>query len=59
LLAIAVDNVFLYLAVNFYYACVNKSRAKVWDSWTPEERKNYLKTTKDEGNKHLDFRFTY
>jgi MFS transporter, ACS family, DAL5 transporter family protein len=57
LIAIAVGNIFLYLAVNFYYDFVNRSRDKIWNSWTPEERENYLQTTKDEGSKRLDFRF--
>jgi hypothetical protein len=57
LIRIAVGNIFLYLAVNFYYDFVNRSRDKIWNSWTPEEREHYLQTTKDEGSKRLDFRF--
>jgi hypothetical protein len=57
LIGIAVGNIFLYLTVNFYYDWVNKRRDKIWNSWTGEERENYLKTTKDEGSKRLDFRF--
>jgi hypothetical protein len=54
-----VGNIFLYTAVNFFYKWVNARRDKVWNSWTPEERENYLKTTKDEGSKRMDFRFAY
>jgi hypothetical protein len=49
----------LYTAVNFFYKWVNARRDKIWNSWTPEERENYLKTTKDEGSKRMDFRFAY
>jgi len=57
LIGIAVGNVFLYLAVNYYYNWVNARRDKIWNSWTTEEKENYVKTTKDEGSKRLDFRF--
>ena len=57
MIGIAVGNIFLYLAVNFYYDFVNKRRDRIWNSWSPEERETYLKTTKDEGSQRLDFRF--
>ncbi|KAE8444623.1 hypothetical protein EG329_014371 [Mollisiaceae sp. DMI_Dod_QoI] len=57
LIGIAVGNIFLYLIVNFYYDWVNARRDKIWNSWTPEERENYVKTTKHEGSKRIDFRF--
>lgn len=57
MVSILVGNIFLYIAVNFYYKWVNSRRDKIWNSWTPEERDNYIKTTKDEGSKRLDFRF--
>lgn len=59
LIAICVGNIFLYLAVHFYYVWVNHRRDKIWNSWTPEQREEYVKTTKDEGNKRLDFRFDH
>lgn len=37
----------------------NRQRAAIWDSWTLEEKEEYLRTTKDEGNKRLDFRFQH
>jgi hypothetical protein len=59
LLAINVANVFLYLLVKAYYVWRNKSRAKKWDALSEEGKLNYLATTKDEGNKRLDFRFQH
>ncbi|OTA68676.1 MFS general substrate transporter [Hypoxylon sp. EC38] len=46
-----------YPGTYFYYRWRNNSKAKIWDAMTPEEQDNYRKTTTDEGNKRLDFRF--
>ncbi|KAI1872117.1 uncharacterized protein JN550_004320 [Neoarthrinium moseri] len=46
-----------YPVTYFYYRWRNQSKAKVWDIMTPEEQETYRKTTTDEGNKRLDFRF--
>jgi hypothetical protein len=59
LIGICVGNIFLYLSVHFFYKWVNYRREKIWSSWTPAEREHYINTTKDEGNKRLDFRFDY
>lgn len=42
-----------------YYAWQNKRRNKVWKAMTEEEKDAYRKTTKDEGAKRLDFRFSH
>ncbi|KAL1892983.1 hypothetical protein Sste5346_006663 [Sporothrix stenoceras] len=59
LIIICISNIVLYLLVNFYYKWENFRRDKIWNGWTAEEREHYIKTTKDEGNKRLDFRFEY
>ncbi|KAF5541788.1 nicotinamide mononucleotide permease [Fusarium phyllophilum] len=59
LLAIIALNVTLYLLTRTYYIWRNKSRDKIWDGMDDEQKKHYLDTTKDEGNKRLDFRFAY
>ncbi|KJR87768.1 uncharacterized protein SPSK_07125 [Sporothrix schenckii 1099-18] len=59
LIIICISNICLYLLVNFYYKWENNRRDKIWNAWTPAEREHYIKTTKDEGNKRLDFRFEY
>ncbi|PMD36933.1 MFS general substrate transporter [Hyaloscypha variabilis F] len=57
LLGIAAYNVILFVGAKFYYTWKNNQRDKIWDSMTREEKLNYLATTKDKGNKRLDFRF--
>ncbi|VVT57666.1 uncharacterized protein SAPINGB_P005809 [Magnusiomyces paraingens] len=42
-----------------YYVWRNKSRDKIWDAMTIEEQHEYRNTTKDKGNKRLDFRFAH
>ncbi|CAK7216386.1 hypothetical protein SBRCBS47491_002806 [Sporothrix bragantina] len=59
LIGINVGVIFLYIAVHFFYKWVNYRRDKIWNAWTPAEREHYINTTKDEGNKRLDFRFDY
>lgn len=45
------------LFTRFYYVWRNRQRDKKWSVLTIEEQINYIKTTRDEGNKRLDFRF--
>lgn len=59
LIAICCMNLALYALAKVYYVWKNKSRDKIWTSWTPEQRKDYLETTSDKGNKRLDFRFAH
>src|SRR5512142_1741191 len=59
LLAILCMNVCLYLLTKCYYLWRNKQRAQRWDAMTESERVDYLASTKDEGNKRLDFRFQH
>lgn len=48
-----------FVGAIYYYKWRNATREAIWSRMTDEERKEYLKTTKDEGNKRLDFRFSY
>ncbi|CAM1505946.1 Fc.00g115830.m01.CDS01 [Cosmosporella sp. VM-42] len=59
LLAILCMNIVLYVLVKVYYVTRNKQRDRKWQSMTDDEKVNYLATTKDEGNKRLDFRFQH
>lgn len=59
LVAVSSANIVIYLGVRVYYKWVNKRRDGIWNSWTDEEKEAYVLTTKDEGNKRLDFRFVY
>ena len=60
LIAIACVNLFvLYPFTKFYYIYRNKQRDRIWNAMTPEEQSHYLATTKDVGNRRLDFRFAH
>ncbi|QWU89877.1 hypothetical protein CA3LBN_004225 [Candidozyma haemuli] len=58
LFIIAVALIPLLLLVKFYYV-FRTSRDKIWNAMTAEEQEEYIKTTTDEGNKRLDFRFDH
>lgn len=58
LIGLAVFNVIiLYPSTWLFYRYINKRRAAVWDKMTEAEQREYLSTTKDVGNRRLDFRF--
>ncbi|KAF2655936.1 MFS general substrate transporter [Lophiostoma macrostomum CBS 122681] len=59
LIAICVYNFFLFIGAKLYYVSVNKKRDKIWNAMSQEEKETYLETTKDKGNKRLDFRFAH
>ncbi|GLB39067.1 putative transporter [Lyophyllum shimeji] len=60
LIAITCFNIFImYPGIKIYYVWRNKQRAKIWDAMTPEEKSRYFSTTKDVGNRRLDFRFAH
>ncbi|KAH7380693.1 major facilitator superfamily domain-containing protein [Pyrenochaeta sp. MPI-SDFR-AT-0127] len=46
-----------YPGTYVYYKWRNNAKAKKWDAMDDEEKEIYINTTKDEGNKRLDFRF--
>lgn len=57
LLGVVGWNIIVFIFAKIYYVSKNKKRDTIWNSMTREERVHYLKTTTDEGNKRLDFRF--
>lgn len=59
LIAICVLAMVQYLLTKGYYVWRNRSRARVWDAMSEGEKRVYLETTRDEGNKRLDFRFAH
>lgn len=59
LLAICAYNFVLFIGAKLYYVSVNKKRDNIWNSMSTEEKEVYLETTKDKGNKRLDFRFAH
>lgn len=59
LIAITVWNFFVFIGAKLYYVSINKKRERIWASMNKEEKETYLETTKDKGNKRLDFRFAH
>ena len=57
LIGICCFNILLFIGLKIFYTRINKSRELVWNSMSEEEKEEYLSTTKDQGNKRLDFRF--
>lgn len=59
LVAVAAYNIFLYIAVWWYYRRKNARRGAVWEAKNADEKRSYVVNTKDEGSKRLDFKFAY
>jgi hypothetical protein len=58
MLAVVVFNlVIVYPGTWLFFGHVNKKRQRIWGGMSDGEKSEYLRTTKDEGNKRLDFRF--
>jgi hypothetical protein len=59
LLALVGWNIVMTIFVKLYYVRRNKTREEIWNTMRLEEKDHYLRTTKDQGNKRLDFRFAH
>ena len=59
LLGICCGNIVLFYLAKLYYIRRNKARDAVWNALSPQEKFDYIATTKDEGAKRLDFRFAH
>ena len=59
MLALVGWNVVMSIFVKGYYMWRNKTRERIWNAMTTEEKHDYLKNTTDEGSKRLDFRFAH
>ena len=59
LVALDIVSISLFIFMKVYYVTKNRSREKKWQAMTEDERTEYIETTKDEGNKRLDFRFRH
>jgi hypothetical protein len=52
-------NIVLIVAIKTYYIWRNTNLEKKWQVMTDAQKQEYLSTTKDKGNKRLDFRFAH
>ncbi|RAK72439.1 putative MFS transporter [Aspergillus fijiensis CBS 313.89] len=52
-------NIILYIATKAYYMLRNHERDRRWNLMTEEQKLDYVATTKDDGNKRMDFRFAH
>ncbi|KAI9645120.1 hypothetical protein NHQ30_005854 [Ciborinia camelliae] len=52
-------NITLYVLTKIYYIKRNAYKDSKWNGMSEDEKLEYLATTKDEGNKRLDFRFAH
>jgi hypothetical protein len=59
LIGFCVYNFVLFVGAKLFYMHVNKGRERIWGQMSKEEKNEYLATTKDKGNKRLDFRFAH
>ena len=59
LIGICAFNFALFVGAKVFYMQVNKRRERIWAAMSKDEKETYLETTKDEGNKRLDFRFAH
>lgn len=59
LVAITTFNILLFFFVKFYYIKRNERRQKAWNSMTGDQQVDYIKNTKDEGTKRIDFKFVH
>ncbi|WVQ68823.1 uncharacterized protein L199_007032 [Kwoniella botswanensis] len=59
LAGLSAASIVLVLLAKLWYIYRNNQKSKIWDSWTVQEKEDYLRTTKDKGNKRLDFRFLH
>lgn len=57
LIGICVYNMVLFIGAKLFYVYINRKRERIWSAMSVAEREEYLATTKDVGNKRLDFRF--
>ena len=59
LIVICLYNCALFISAKLFYVWRNRIRDRRWNGMMHAEKATYLATTKDTGNKRLDFRFAH
>lgn len=49
----------LFLFTKAYYIWRNKQKERVWNALSKEEQQHYIKNTRLQGSRRLDFRFSH
>ena len=59
LIAINILAIFIFIGAKLYYVFENQRRDKVWNAKSEREKADYIKNTREQGSKRLDFRFAH
>lgn len=59
LIVICLYNCAIFIGAKLFYVWRNQIRERRWNAMAHAEKATYLATTKDKGNKRLDFRFAH
>ncbi|KAF4303855.1 putative phthalate transporter [Botryosphaeria dothidea] len=59
LIGLCIFNLLLFVSTKFFYVSINRRREQIWNAMSHDEKEVYLATTRDKGNKRLDFRFAH
>ncbi|CAM9019987.1 hypothetical protein WICANDRAFT_33270 [Wickerhamomyces anomalus NRRL Y-366-8] len=59
LIGVAFGALAMCIVARQYYVLRNRYKEKKWNSFSEQEKLKYIEETTDEGNKRLDFRFSY
>ena len=59
LVAVVVYNLVIFLGAKRFYIYLNRRREAIWETMSKHDRQVYLATTRDNGNRRLDFRFSH
>ncbi|CAG8918154.1 unnamed protein product [Penicillium salamii] len=59
LIAINILAILVFIGAKVYYVFENRRRDKVWNTKSEKEKADYIKETREQGSKRLDFRFAH
>lgn len=59
LLIINIVVIVVFVLTKIYYVYVNQRRDRIWKGMSEEEKTRYIRDTKLQGSKRLDFRFAH
>ncbi|KAH8703556.1 allantoate permease [Talaromyces proteolyticus] len=57
LLMVNILVVFIFIGTKVYYTYENRRRDRIWNNMKEEEQKDYIRNSKAQGSKRLEFRF--